>query len=444
MSNFIVPELREDVALVSNATKLQTDGIMLIDPTNPKAGRVIFSLQEVPLRINFTTPNNNRLQRVSENRVFIATPDTEQKYKIEIPRTINHTNKDQFLWAQTQSDLCVLSDSKLLANGITIRDQITGETLRISSLKDLPVGKKYFTENDNFLQRKTQNEVCLGDTILLIDGNLQESIPMSDWDANCCGNIDPEVAAILFDGDTPGETLHSSPSAEELVASVAALLMDSKEFPKIISVSIAGSCTHGSQLNIQYKYTGGVEGNSSIRWEKSTEDEPSYIPIKRANSKTYTPTINDIGALVRVAYTPVRADGVTGKIVYSKPVKIKIDPGVKAEVESNLAMSTLMFKVLLRNGNEFQKRSILLNRTKVKVRKRRSTITKMKYSPYMKIIPGAPEMSDLRNSRNIDAGDCFFTLEFSGTDKHIFITPSSYQRDIIVLTIKAFNAVCCL
>ena len=165
----------------------------------------------------------------------------------------------------------------------------------------------------------------------------------------------------------------------------------------------------------------------SIRWEKTSEDEHSFVPIKRANTRTYIPTINDIGCSIRVVCTPVRADGVTGMIVFSKPTKIKIAPDVKAEVESNLCMSTLMFKVLLRNGKEFQKRSIILNRTKVKVRKRRSTITKMKYSPYLKVLLDADDDA----SRKKDAHDCLFTLQLSATDTHVFMTPSTYQRDKI-------------
>lgn len=204
MAKFVVQELREDVLLVGNPEKLQNEGIMLIDPANPKAGRVIFSLQEVPMRINFITPNKNKLQRVSDNRIFIATPDAEHKHKIEISRIINHSNKDQFLWAQTQSDLCVLSDPKLVANGITLRDQISGETIRIHTLKDLPIGNKYFTENDNLLQRKSQNEVVLGDKTLLIDSSLQEKLDPKHWDANK-NDDEALISAFGTPGETPGD-----------------------------------------------------------------------------------------------------------------------------------------------------------------------------------------------------------------------------------------------
>jgi hypothetical protein len=88
-----------------------------------------------------------------------------------------------------------------------------------------------------------------------------------------------------------------------------------------------------------------VEGSSSIRWERFSEDTLAYKPVAGAHSRTYHPTICDIGTSLRVAYTPVRADGVAGKIVFSKPFKVLIHPDIKAEVESNLSTNTLLFKV---------------------------------------------------------------------------------------------------
>ena len=37
-----------------------------------------------------------------------------------------------------------------------------------------------------------------------------------------------------------------------------------------------------------------------------------------------------------------------------------------------------------------------------------------------------------------DGDGCLFKLSLSGSDQHVFLTPSSFQRDIIVLTIQAF------
>ena len=72
---------------------------MLIEQMAPtQAGRVVFSLQEIPMRVNFITPAGNRLQRVADHRLYVATLDGEEKCKLDISRTVSHDNKDQFLW----------------------------------------------------------------------------------------------------------------------------------------------------------------------------------------------------------------------------------------------------------------------------------------------------------------------------------------------------------
>ena len=76
------------------------------------------------------------------------------------------------------------------------------------------------------------------------------------------------------------------------------------------------------------------------------------------------------------------------------------------------------------NGNEFQKRAIFLNEKKIKIRKRRSTTTKMNYGKDLLVFPSR---------------DSCFTLEFSKEDKHEFLAPSPFQRDVIVLTIQEYN-----
>lgn len=123
------------------------------------------------------------------------------------------------------------------------------------------------------------------------------------------------------------------------------MILQSKDFPSAKSCCIIGSGFHGSLLELKYEYNGGVEGNSSIRWERSTDRNPAFVPIKKATGKQYIPTIDDIGAKIRVVFTPVRADGVTGMIIFSRPIQIKVAPLIKSEVENNVATNALMFKV---------------------------------------------------------------------------------------------------
>ena len=225
-------------------------------------------------------------------------------------------------------------------------------------------------------------------------------------------------------------------------------LLHSKDFPTIMECSIKGTGYLSSPLQIHYNYLGGVEGNSIIRWEKSLGGNHAFTPIKGESSLKYTPSTDDVGTQIRVSYTPVRADGVTGLIVFSNIISINPTPEMQKEIQNNLTIGTLMFKVslnylqikiqkninsnqffhqvLLVNGSEFQKRSIVLNREKVKIRKRRCTITKMKYGSDLKVY---------RDPNN----DSSFVLEFSKVDTHTFLTPTPHQRDIIILTIREFN-----
>jgi len=73
-----------------------------------------------------------------------------------------------------------------------------------------------------------------------------------------------------------------------------------------------------------------------------------------------------------------------------------------------------------------KKELCFLNEQKIKIRKRRSTTTKMNFGRDLLVYP------DLSR-------DCCFTLEFSKEDKHEFMAPSSFQRDVIVLTIQEYN-----
>ena len=367
----IFVDLKSDYELLNDATRLQNEGMML---QHASSGRVVFSLQEIPLRITFLTPNQNLLQRVSGNRIYIVTRNKQHKCKIELAENVNYVNKDQFLWGQIQSDLCVLNDEKILKHsGFTIRDQITGNSIKIHSLETLPVGTKYFTENDNLLQRLNGNEVAIGDKIINISKPQDSTSLCSSTDKTTLGEelLVSEVSHILFDKETPGDnstpndvntqgffffflrskikrkiTFLSFHNNLDIMNKVASLLMESKEFPKITNCTIIGSGYHSTELRVNSTYTGGVEGNSIVRWEKSTKFEPAFIPIKGANARKYTPSISDIGACVRIAYMPVRADGVTGMITFSNIVKVKIHPDIKAEVDSNLAMNTLLFKVI--------------------------------------------------------------------------------------------------
>jgi len=400
--------LHPDFELLSSPVRLQREGILLTEASGSKLGRVVFSLEEIPLHISFSTPSQTVLQRVSASIIHMTRPNSSLKHKIELPKAINSFNKDRYLWAQIQADISNLANEKHISTvGITLRDQLTGNSETFYSLQTIPVQTKYFTENDNVLVRKSQHELLLSDHLFTV-GN--PPVP-TKTDSGTLGDF------------TPGNVTEAIPG--ELLAQVAKLMMESFDFPKLIKYSLSGTYYHTGVLRIDREYQGGVEGNSVIRWERCGKKSQIFSSIPGATSLQYSPSVADIGYRIRFVYLPVRADGVTGPIVFSDSVKIKCDPKLTAEVRSNLILNSLVFKVLLRNGNEFQKRSILLNKEKLKIRKCRTTISKVVYKG-VKVIP------------HLD-NNCLFTLDLAGCGKSVFVTPSPFLRDNLVLSILAFS-----
>jgi len=405
------PSLKKDKEFFSNSFKLQ-EGALLTDLSN-NTGKVFFSLQEIPVRTKFLTQNKNILQRMNEDLVKIISEKDKCGCNIKITRKIDDTNKDILIWAQLQSDLSSIGDeTKINRVGLHLKDIYTGVAIRIHSLKELKIGAKYFTENDNLLVRTGENEVTLGDKIIEISKNyLIEKFPICEANAPDCKT------------ETPGGGNLSS--SGEIDYSSTRSMMECNNFPKILKCSIEGNL-HTSPFKCTVEYSGGVEGNSIIRWERCQANGSSFSPISKANSLIYQPTISDINCKVRVSYLPVRADGVAGLICYSNVLTVKVDPEIQQEVALNVSLSGFVVKVLELSGNEFQKRSIFLNEEKIKIRKKRSTTSKMNFC------------SDLLVYPDIDR-DCCFIVEFSKEDRHEFMAPSSFQRDVIVLTIKEYN-----
>lgn len=68
-------------------------------------------------------------------------------------------------------------------------------------------------------------------------------------------------------------------------------------------------------------YYGGVEGESQMSWYRQGADGTMTL-IARADMKTYAITNDDYTCSLVFGYTPVRQDGVAGKLVVSEPTSI--------------------------------------------------------------------------------------------------------------------------
>lgn len=409
--------IEADYSTFKDAGKLHTEGALLLENTGSSGGRVVFSLQEIPLRRKFMTSNGNFIRRDKDDTVSLWSADSRRVMTIPVGVTTSPRNKDFLFWAHSQNDLLLFDDAKqLAATGAVVTEQVSGKTKEIRALTDLPIGVKYFTEHANIIQRTSNNEILLGDKVLYVNPPTQSDSTLSSLTTS---DDEKQLSEEKQSFEENGKG-KPHPDDEFNISERDSL------FPRTKSCVLQGRGFHMDELSVEIAYEGGVEGNSVIRWERCVPDSHEFAPIVGARGKCYQPTMEDIGTEIRVSYTPVRADGVTGVVTYSNAIEINIDPEVAAEVRSNLALNSLMFKVLMSHGGEFGKRSIVVSGDKIKIRKRRTTVAKCGWGEAVTVMPC------LENT-------CEFSVGFGADEFYSFIAPSSYQRDIIVLTLQSFN-----
>eukprot|EP00759_Apiculatamorpha_spiralis_P011563 PhF_6_TR18913/c0_g1_i1/m.27625 len=83
--------------------------------------------------------------------------------------------------------------------------------------------------------------------------------------------------------------------------------------PVCRGLSIRGKGAQNEPLTVEAEYSGGIEGNSSIKWYRFDESKNEYDIITGEVSATYIPTLNDVGKRLAVEYTPVSRDGLQGE-----------------------------------------------------------------------------------------------------------------------------------
>eukprot|EP01094_Clydonella_sp_ATCC50884_P010957 TRINITY_DN20781_c0_g1_i1.p1 TRINITY_DN20781_c0_g1~~TRINITY_DN20781_c0_g1_i1.p1 ORF type:complete len:415 (+),score=156.20 TRINITY_DN20781_c0_g1_i1:197-1441(+) len=405
--------MQADYDIFKDSATLRREGALLLESSGSRGGRVVFSLQEVPLRRKFMTSNGNFIRRDKDDTVSLWSADSRKVMTLPVSVSASPQNKDHLFWAHSQNDLLLFDDAKQLAStGAVLTDPVSGKTKEIRALTDLPIGVKYFTEHANIIQRLSNNEIMLGDKTLYVNPPTA-----SDSSSSPCSSEDEKPSSEEFVAPK-GVKGHAD---EEL-----AVAERDASFPCAKECTLVGRGFHMDRLTLNVVYAGGVEGNSIVRWERCVPDTEEFTTIVGARGATYQPSMMDIGTEVRASYTPVRADGVTGAIVFSNAIEINIDPEVAAEVRSNLALSSLMFKVLMSNSGGFEKRSIVVGSDKLKIRKRRQTMAKCAFGSALTVMPA-------------EEHDCEFSLGFGADEFYSFLAPSCYQRDIIVLTLQSFN-----
>eukprot|EP00736_Rhodelphis_marinus_P012751 Rmarinus@m.8097 len=99
--------------------------------------------------------------------------------------------------------------------------------------------------------------------------------------------------------------------------------------PRGLDVSVSGIPLEGDTLTATYKYFGGVEGTSQLKWLRfptivasGLADLSAEPEILDDTSDSHTLTVDDVGCSLVFEYTPVRQDGVAGTPVRSAPSEI--------------------------------------------------------------------------------------------------------------------------
>lgn len=82
--------------------------------------------------------------------------------------------------------------------------------------------------------------------------------------------------------------------------------------PVCRSIRIVGQLEENCQIQVETTYTGGTEGVSKYQWFRH-EDDDQYFPIYGETKPVYIPSLEDVGKLLAVEYTPISKDGIEGE-----------------------------------------------------------------------------------------------------------------------------------
>lgn len=104
--------------------------------------------------------------------------------------------------------------------------------------------------------------------------------------------------------------------------------------PTAEDVALEGSATEGYDLTVSYKYSGGREGDSIIRWFR-VDSTTTHELQDFENNRSYNVSLDDIDCKIKCEITPVRYDGQEG-----------IPQNVESEVVSGAEPSILNLEIV--------------------------------------------------------------------------------------------------
>ncbi|KAG5496370.1 hypothetical protein JKF63_02672 [Porcisia hertigi] len=88
--------------------------------------------------------------------------------------------------------------------------------------------------------------------------------------------------------------------------------------PTVNNLTIVGELMEQHALTLEYDYTGGQSGTHMIQWYRRDKKRSHMAKVGTPNSNFLMLTSKDVGCSIEVTFTPVRRDGVTGKVVTAR------------------------------------------------------------------------------------------------------------------------------
>ncbi|KPA84929.1 putative mitochondrial hypothetical protein,leucine-rich repeat protein [Leptomonas pyrrhocoris] len=85
--------------------------------------------------------------------------------------------------------------------------------------------------------------------------------------------------------------------------------------PRVENLAIVGTMEEKHTLSLEFDYHGGQSGAHMVQWYRRDRTRNHMTKIGTPNSNFVVLTNRDVGCSIEVSVTPVRHDGVTGKVV---------------------------------------------------------------------------------------------------------------------------------
>eukprot|EP00457_Paulinella_chromatophora_P001673 gb/GEZN01001675.1/.p1 GENE.gb/GEZN01001675.1/~~gb/GEZN01001675.1/.p1 ORF type:complete len:882 (+),score=183.54 gb/GEZN01001675.1/:164-2809(+) len=187
-----------------------------------------------------------------------------------------------------------------------------------------------------------------------------------------------------------------------------------------------------SPLNVEIS----IEGDFTIQWLRSFRGSCfQKIGGVLSTQKTYYPTVDDIGATLRVEV--VTASGVelgaeTGPVKCNPKMYTELFDLLKVDIRKNLKEHTFVVQSL-GNAAENKKESLLLSKDKIKLKANNKTYAKAPYSEQVTVVLD----ENTRKGFTINLG--YNTEPPEQAKPQHFTVGSAMSRDVIVLSVRLYN-----